>query len=85
MLRDMLILDWVVSLAMAVAVAWLLDRRRLFGVVVVVVGSVAMMALALVVGGVLFFNLRAFGAVVGTVVVWVVWDVGKSVYARLNR
>lgn len=85
MLRDMLILDWVVSLSMVMAVMWLFSRRRLFGIPAVAVGSVAMAALALVVGVVAFFSLRAFGAVVGAVAFGVIWEVGKAIHSRLNR
>jgi len=81
----MLIIDWVVSLAMAAAVMWLFNRRRDFGLVAVAVGAVAMAALALVVGVLLFFSMRAFGAVVGMAVVCVLCDVGKAVYARMGR
>jgi hypothetical protein len=85
MLRDMVVMDWVVSLSMAAAVMWLFDRRQIFGVMAVAVGSVAMAALALVVGGLAFFSLRAFGAVVGAVVFGIAWEVGKAVYAKMGR
>ena len=80
----MLVMDWCVSLAMAAAGVWLFGQRQKFGAVVVAVGSVALAALALVVGGLLFFSLRAVGAVVGVIIWCVVAECGKSIYARMR-
>lgn len=81
----MLFMDWVVSVSMAAAVMWMFNNRGRFGAVALAVGSAAMAALALVVGGLVFFSLRAFGAVVGMVAACIVFDVGKAICARLSR
>ncbi|HRQ82072.1 MAG TPA: hypothetical protein PKZ97_13250 [Azospirillaceae bacterium] len=55
----MLIADVLFSFVMVLAVGWLFENRQKFGAVAVAVGSLALAALALVVGGVVFHSLRA--------------------------
>lgn len=76
-----MIVDWSVSLALAAAVMWWCDRWRQVGLLAVVVGAVAMMALAAVVG-VLLASVRPIGAVVGMLAVSVVCEVFKAMRAR---
>lgn len=85
MLRELVWVDWVWAMSMSAAVWWLFSRRQMFGTVAVAVGSVAMASLALVVGLLAFFSVRAVGAVVAVAVFCTVCDVGKAVYARLSR
>jgi len=72
-------------MSISAAVVWLFSRRQIFGTVAVAVGAVSVAALALVVGLLAFFSLRAFGAVVAVAVFCTVCDVGKAIYVRLRR
>jgi uncharacterized membrane protein YccC len=55
----MLVGDVLYSFVMVLSVGWLFENRQKFGAVAVAVGSLALAALALVVGGVVFHSLRA--------------------------
>lgn len=80
-----LLLDGAFSFAMVAAVGWLFDRRQAFGVVAVVVGSIALAALALVVGGLALHSLRALMWVLFAMVLGVVFVGIQAVCARLTK
>lgn len=81
----LLLLDWAFSFAMVAAVGWLFDRRQAFGVVAVVVGSIALAALALVVGGLALHSMRAFLYVILGLVLCFLVVLAKAVCARLAK